>query len=413
MTLSAAQQTLIEKPFAFNEHSFKHGQVYLLKSAIRRRLNDVDRDWREDKPELLTDTDPDVVSIALPLTVAGVTRVGVGVGIINRWITDEKTGEIVGEIEGFKLALEKSKARKSAATDALTRAFNEFNGGAYLKDKPSKIKQNDFADWLAKLTPTPAASHWAANGGLERVGKFMKNIGMKWETIADLIEPGRTLSGLSDTTLDEAAFMVELAKLAFKPAAPQTPPPAPTTPTQKPRYGESSATTSETAPALVTSVPPVSAAKAEDLNGWFPESSVTTTPSPDPLKNVYAGGAYNLRNTVREPGSPTGKKQAITSFRIRPADLGEGDIFRDGNGPITTILQVLPAPTGTCLFKVRESDLGGDITERELKLTASLSLLTISGGPKLDAVNLNPGLAPLSGSTGRLWVGEKKAQVAS
>jgi hypothetical protein len=405
MTLAPAQEAILALPFALNEHAFNgSNNVYIKKSAIRRRLSLVDPGWSQTPPVVVTQDD-NTVALAATLTICGSTRSGVGVGVISRWNKDKTP------MKDFGLALAVLKAQKNADTDLLPRCAIQFNVGAYLKAEGVKdIKTEDaLKEFLAKL-PAPPSTHWAANGGRERIGAIMKKIGMEWKAVADLIEPGRTLSGLSETTLDEAMFTVRLAEIALKPAAPVTPPPAPPTPTQPPRYGESSATTSTPVAPAVTGA----ASEAPiNLDGFFPESTKLTSPPADKLNDVYKNNPNGFRNTVRHVGSSSGKPETITWFRIHPKAIEAKDIYRDGNGPIALVKEVLDSGTaGVCAFKVLEQEeRGGSKTDRVVRIDSALRMLTIVGGPKLERVQRNPALAP-PGAAGRVWAGEQKARAS-
>lgn len=149
--LSEQNVKSLAAPFTFEEHGFKNGQVYIRKSAIRRRLSKVDLLWSMSAPEYVGTfgDDQDVIMYRGSITVHGVTRWGLGNGIVQRGADDKKA-------EGFTLAKNVAHAHKQAATDIVARAALEFGIGNYLKDKPSNIKQDGFKEWLAKLTPPPA-----------------------------------------------------------------------------------------------------------------------------------------------------------------------------------------------------------------------------------------------------------------
>jgi hypothetical protein len=148
--LTEQNMLTLAKPFELAEHGFKSGNVYLRKSAIRRRLSKVDLMWTISAPEFVI-THDDVVIYRGAITVGGVTRSGLGSGIIQRLDSNKK------ELEGYNLARNVAKAHKEAVTDILARAAVEFGVGNYLRDKPAHIKEIDFADWLAKLSGTKPA----------------------------------------------------------------------------------------------------------------------------------------------------------------------------------------------------------------------------------------------------------------
>jgi hypothetical protein len=132
-------------PFAFEDHEFNRGFVYISEQAVCARIETVDPSWYWDlKSVQIRDNAAVVVGT---LTIAGVTREGVGM---------DKVLENAGEAE------------KSAATDALKRAARLFGVGRYILDHP---KETDFKAWLAKMAkgdspaaPTPAPEEPTVNG---------------------------------------------------------------------------------------------------------------------------------------------------------------------------------------------------------------------------------------------------------
>lgn len=309
MNLTPTQQTLIEKPFALHEHGFNGDEPYVLRLAIYHRLNEVDSNWAMGKPICLN-IGQDTVTIAQPLTIAGDTRWGIGKATVQH--IEESSNE-------------SAKAKRMAEAAAFTVAFLQFGGAAYLKDKPSHIKRDDFPRWLAELTPQP------------------------------------------------------------------------NTPTG-------------------ASVPP---AIGEDLNAWFPESSKPAESAPaaekpvDKMNAVYQN-KLGFRSTARTAKSPTANSETITWFRIHPNDISEGDIYRSGNGPITTALKELKSDeAGVRVFDVQEcEERGGAMTQRTIRLNTSLVMLVIVGGPKLDAVQTSLGLTEIT-PLGRTWRSQRKGQAAS
>ena len=406
MTLTAEQQARLEAPFKLEEHRYDaSGNIYLDKAAIRRRIFQIDPNWSQ---SLVVESARTANTIALTstITICGTSRSALGVAIINRWKKGEGGKKI--ELEDYDLARAEKLAYKSADSDLLPRIALQFNIGTYLRANGIK-NESALKEFLAKSAPAPVAAHWADNGGRQRVAAFLAKVGLEWAAIKDKVEPDKVLTLLIDTTLDEAAFMVRLAEIAFKPATPQTPPPAPAPASaQPPRYGETSATTSTPV------APPVTGAPAEapiDLNEYFgnpPSNSTITTPaSPDPLNKAYAS-PYERRPTVPSYKNPTGRKERIGYIKCLPIDLDTNDIILTGDGP-RTIIAAYPPENGERRLLLR--DAAGN--ERDYGMQLSLGLAEIVGGPKLAAVQDNPDLAPMSGPH-RLWRGnQKEGQVAS
>lgn len=148
----------LAKPFLPAEHGIKNNNPYLRKSAIRARLSKVDLLWSLGAPEYIG-TEGDVVLYRGALTVGGVTRWGVGTGLIQR--TENKQ-----PVEGFALAKNIANAHKSAVSDILARAATEFGVGNYLRDKA--WGSTPFNDWIAKVNgdkPQPAQTESPAPYG--------------------------------------------------------------------------------------------------------------------------------------------------------------------------------------------------------------------------------------------------------
>lgn len=146
--LTEKQITELGKPFELKEHGFVQKNPYILKSAIRARLNRITPGWQLLAPELMA-VDGDVVIMKGGIRIGEITRYGVGAGPILR---ADKNGVV---FDGAKLMGMIAKAYKTAATDILPRAALEFGLGEYLKDKPRSINEDNFAGWLAKLTAVP------------------------------------------------------------------------------------------------------------------------------------------------------------------------------------------------------------------------------------------------------------------
>lgn len=223
MALNSHQEQMLKAPFHAWEHSFDNsGNVYLEKTAIRHRLSLVDPAWSQSKPELVAET-LDLVSLSASITVCGSTRSALGVGIIQRW---KKGG---GEMQGYELARATRQAYKTADADLVPRIGMQFDIGAYLKTPAAKnCKTEEQLKKYLETLPPPPDSHWSLNGGRQRIADLLKSFGLEWEDIKSVVEPGRTLGGLSETSLTETEFVRRLAEIAFKPAAPKAaaPPPA-------------------------------------------------------------------------------------------------------------------------------------------------------------------------------------------
>ncbi len=209
--LTDIQIEALAAPFTPAEHGWVNGSPYLLKSAIMRRLSQVDPAWSISQPMVMHQS-ADIIVLSADLTIAGVTRSGVGTGIIIRTKTDRKTNTTT-DVTGYELQKNISKAWKSATSDLLPRAANNFAVGAYLRDAPKFKTQQEFNDYIADLLHD-SSTGWTRNGGRQRVKNTLDALSLTWAQIASLVEPGRTLGQLSDTNLTESEFIARCAVIA-------------------------------------------------------------------------------------------------------------------------------------------------------------------------------------------------------
>jgi Rad52/22 family double-strand break repair protein len=183
--LNEANLATLAKPFTPAEHGTVQNNPYIRKSAIRNRLSKVDLLWELGAPEYVC-TDGDVVMYRGSLTIGGVTRWGLGSGIITR--KDSKGNPV----EGFTLAKNIAKAHKSAATDVLARAATEFGVGNYLRDKPWEAVQMNFTDWLVKMTGEKPVGQsvlnaWADVGSVQHLlNRCAQGKGLSWADVSRL-----------------------------------------------------------------------------------------------------------------------------------------------------------------------------------------------------------------------------------
>jgi hypothetical protein len=117
--LSEKQIAELGKPFELKEHGFYLKMPYILKSAIRARLNRIVPGWILLPPELIAH-DEDVIVMRGGIQIGDVKRYAVGTGIVLRATSD---GVV---FDGAKLAGMISKAYKQATSDILPRAALEF-----------------------------------------------------------------------------------------------------------------------------------------------------------------------------------------------------------------------------------------------------------------------------------------------
>lgn len=445
--LTAAQQALLEQPFKPEEHRFDaSGNLYVDKAAFRRRFSQVDPGWSQTPPVVVSQT-PNTVTLAATITISGSTRSASGVSIINRWkkgVDPNTKKEIKVEIEGYDLARAEKLAYKSADSDLLPRIAQQFNCGWYLKLSEVKNVKTEaqLKAFLSKLPGGPSGSHWADNGGRQRVAAFLAKIGLEWAQIKDMIEPGKTLTILNDTMLDETAFLVRLAEIAFKPAGPQTPPPSTAQPTQ-PAPAASEPTTPPPPPAPEKPAPAspsaalapgethigpswgspfdkrdkhaASPAPAGDviinLADYFSspaapaaEPKAESTPSaPERPRYGYGSPASRDQRTVRNYKRPSGRGENLGYIKIRARDLIVDDIVTGIiDGGIARILTIgAPEANGDRQATVLQDEIEKPFT------FGTVSLYMLVGGPTHLAVQDNPALAPVAGSGHRVYEGQK------
>lgn len=208
--LSAEQIHLLEKPFTFEEHAMDPN-IYIRKSAIRRRLAEVDAAWEMTPPQLMN-ANENVVLMSGGLTVAGVTRYAVGTGIITRTKINKQSGDVIA-LPDYEVARNLAHAYKTAASDLLPRCALLFGVGDYLRDIPKNVKGNDraFAEWLRSIS-TP--QHWARTTAGQHFQTLMRDLNLTWEAVRQNLEPNHMLNRLSDTHLNEAQAIARLHQIA-------------------------------------------------------------------------------------------------------------------------------------------------------------------------------------------------------
>lgn len=187
MPLTADQIKLLEKPFEKDEHGVVSGNPYILKSAIRRRLWQVDPNYQLGAPEFVSH-DHDVIVLRGPLTVGDVTHYGMGTGIVITTKTVEKMEDgkkvsVVVELSGYEIARNMAKAYKQAASDILPRVAIQFNCGAYLAEKPKGMSLDSLLEKLAAKKPSspPDPKDWAYDGSIANLMKrCAEGLGLTW-----------------------------------------------------------------------------------------------------------------------------------------------------------------------------------------------------------------------------------------
>lgn len=156
----------LRRPFLPREHGFVNGRPYILKAAIRERLNEVDAHWEISSP--LTVNVGETVILTAALTVLGVTRYDLGAAIFTRTGRPDKDG-VLPALPPYELARNEIRAFKGAMADVLPRTALNFGVGEYLKQCPRNVTDEaSLTRWLDSLTrpaqpqpgarPTPGSS---------------------------------------------------------------------------------------------------------------------------------------------------------------------------------------------------------------------------------------------------------------
>jgi len=212
-----------EKPFSFDEHGIIHKKdgsidsVYLLKDAIRRRMTQIDPHWTTSAAQLMG-IQGNVVAMTGALTFLGAQRTAIGTGKIT---TTKTVDNKRVELEGYELDREISKAMKGAVSDLLPRLATEWNIGGYLRQLPLKVIKTEagFKSWLTVQMAAWEArytTHWAANGKGALFGSLSKALGLTWDVVKVELEPGRTLSRLSDISLTDVDAFARLMAIGME-----------------------------------------------------------------------------------------------------------------------------------------------------------------------------------------------------
>lgn len=122
--LEADDLVILKRAFAFADHEFTRGFVYLTEESITSRIEEVDPSWAFDIMQVVHEGNNAICHARL--TIKDVSRDGIGMQQIL-----EKAGE----------------PAKGAATDALKRCARLFGVGRYLLDAPKE--GDEFKRWLA------------------------------------------------------------------------------------------------------------------------------------------------------------------------------------------------------------------------------------------------------------------------
>lgn len=178
MTLTDKQQRALGQPFELNEHGFVNKNPYIKKYAIQRRLNRVAPGWSLLAPEVITVTD-DFIAMKAAIQIGDAVRWGLGTGIIQK-----KTYE--GEdFSPTQLVASTANAYKKAARDCLPRAALEWGIGAYLREKPTNIKEAGFAAWLQSVSPKQREG-WTTDD-VKSFLEFWESSGIDRDTIKEAL----------------------------------------------------------------------------------------------------------------------------------------------------------------------------------------------------------------------------------
>jgi hypothetical protein len=142
---------ILKKPFQPRFHRFHRGFAYVKEDAICERIEMIDPAW--ELQWQATDFRDGRAIVTVALTVAGVTRCGVGMADV---VTKTRTDKDTGEVNEYEV----TEPEKAAATDAFKRAARLFGIGRYLLNLPQGIdNENALRKWLiANYAPDQVGS---------------------------------------------------------------------------------------------------------------------------------------------------------------------------------------------------------------------------------------------------------------
>lgn len=149
--LETSDLLVLKRAFAYADHEFLRGFVYLTEESITSRIEEVDPSWSFDVMQIVYEGGNAIAHARL--TIKGVSRDGIGM---------QKIMENAGE------------PAKGAVTDALKRCARLFGVGRYLLNAPKE--GDEFKRWLAdqqkattapRPTPPPTTAAPATGGNGE------------------------------------------------------------------------------------------------------------------------------------------------------------------------------------------------------------------------------------------------------
>ena len=170
MTLTTEDLTALKATFAANEHEFLQGNAYIQEQPITDRIESIDPAWSFEIRGINVRANAgeggkDVFTVAVhaALTIKGVTRENVGMGIVQRsnpipetiWKNNKK------EETGKQYTNEANEGEKAATTDALKRCARLFGIGRYLLTLPNDVK--DMGSMERWLTGQKKSVVWTDN----------------------------------------------------------------------------------------------------------------------------------------------------------------------------------------------------------------------------------------------------------
>lgn len=212
---------LLEKPFELDEHGFRDGNTpddgkpYIHRLALKHRLDSIDRGWKLSPNLRDIQIINDVVAIPGTLTIKGVEQENVSTAIIQRF---DKDGV---EVKPYTLAQNTVLAIKSATSGLLQRCLQSFGCGMYLKSQAFKgIKTRAALKLAIDKLATPV--HWAHGDGGKRINALMTELKLDGAAIKEALEPGKTLTKMSETTLNETQVILRLLEIATEKKAQPT-----------------------------------------------------------------------------------------------------------------------------------------------------------------------------------------------
>lgn len=223
------------------------GHPYIKRSAIHRRLRLIDPAW-SNHVETYIQVDGDTVTAWGSITLKGVTRYNCATKKVNCWASKENGGARFSDAD---VARELANAKMKAVSALIFRCAEAFEIGLYLKEKrtphtlasvlnESQDSQQKPAQPSPSGSPSPAPTEppaqstgtrlgapsaapapaapakqkWTTNGGVPIFNKRMEELGLTFDDVCAVLEPGRLLTNITDISLSLEDTLKALPQIA-------------------------------------------------------------------------------------------------------------------------------------------------------------------------------------------------------